>query len=403
MALDPREFIRLHAGMPEHPKVDPLSDAAFRCLIEAWCLCRRSRNDGHIPIATWRKKWKARARKELVEAGLVVLETDAAVMRDWLEHQPSVAELDAKRSAKAEAGRKGGVKSGQARRARSESEADASGSASPESDHETVTFTKNLPELERESDVDKPVENRTVSDDVQTSLPADIPPEHEAGASDSLEQQLKQTMNQIEPELEIEKDMGYVGGFSYASSAHENAPPPPKHHPKHPDRWEPDCGDCTTLIDEQIDWQAAQFADVQPPAPYCDDHPGGTPDPCHACRDRRHDRNVFDVTFARLQATKRTAETRRAAETKRLAIANCTLCDAEGYAGTVLCDHDPDTPARAARHLAKIRANLAAQRASAAADPEPPPDPSSSVSVPTGRSESAPHDEPTTQENHIHA
>ncbi|MBF6328752.1 hypothetical protein [Nocardia transvalensis] len=131
--LDPREFVRVHSGMPEHPKVEPLSDSAFRALVEAWCLCRRSRNDGRIPLQVWTRRWKAKARKELIDTGLVYLDDDAAVVHDWLEHQPSADELDQRRTARAEAGRKGGQKSGETRRTRSKPgtyrEANASGEA----------------------------------------------------------------------------------------------------------------------------------------------------------------------------------------------------------------------------------------------------------------------------------
>lgn len=159
MALDPREFIRLHAGMPEHPKVDPLSDSAFRALIEAWCLCRRTRNDGRIPLAAWTKKWKLKARKELIAAGLVHLEDGAAVVHDWLEHQPSVAEMDKKRAARVEAGRKGG----QTRRATSKpgSTGEANASAKPNQEHEQQpkqNGSETEPELEVEKDISTYVE-----------------------------------------------------------------------------------------------------------------------------------------------------------------------------------------------------------------------------------------------------
>src|SRR6266568_2436151 len=164
MILDSREFIRLHAGMPEHPKVDPLSDSAFRALIEAWCLCRRTRNDGRIPVATWTKKWKLKARKELIAAGLVRIEDAAAVMHDWLEHQPSIEELDKRRAAKVDAGRKGGQNSGQSRRdsaskPASKVEAPASAEAKQEPKRQPKqTGSEIEPELEKEEEISTCVE-----------------------------------------------------------------------------------------------------------------------------------------------------------------------------------------------------------------------------------------------------
>ncbi|WP_317754720.1 hypothetical protein [Rhodococcoides kroppenstedtii] len=94
--------------MPEHYKVDPLSDAAFRGLIEAWCLCSRTRNDGHIPKATWVKKIKLKARRELLAVGLAIDNGETIEMHDYLEHQTSAAEIEATRKKRAQAGAAGG-------------------------------------------------------------------------------------------------------------------------------------------------------------------------------------------------------------------------------------------------------------------------------------------------------
>lgn len=40
------------------------------------------------------------------------------------------------------------------------------------------------------------------------------------------------------------------------------------------------------------------------------------------------------------------------------AIAACSMCDADGYAGRVLCDHDPEATGRAARGRAAVQAAL---------------------------------------------
>lgn len=49
------------------------------------------------------------------------------------------------------------------------------------------------------------------------------------------------------------------------------------------------------------------------------------------------------------------------AELRQLAIANCTLCDNNGYAGTRVCDHDPKAAERAARGRALVREALGAK------------------------------------------
>lgn len=329
MTLDPREFIRLHAGMPEHPKVDPLSDAAFRTLVEAWCLCRRTRNDGRIPLATWRKKWKPRARKELADAGLVHVEKDAAIMHDWLEHQPSVEALDEKRAARIEAGRKGGVRSGESRRGGSKQatkpEAKASGAASSE-----------------------------------------------------LDQTVEQNTNENEPELEIEKEFfGYVGGESLVANARENDPPP-RTCPQHT-TIAPDCEGCARSAATREDFLRAALAATEP-ARYCADHPTGTRDACRKCQGERenHDRwrKRRDEALAernRAAAIEASAAARESAELRAAAIAACPLhCSTaeepgywpDGRGGTVLCDHQiprPERPSLRAQFEAHKRDKGAAQ------------------------------------------
>ncbi|NEW49374.1 hypothetical protein GV792_04860 [Nocardia cyriacigeorgica] len=117
MSSDLGLHIRVKASMPEHTKVAKLGDKAFRCLIEAWCYCRRAGSDGIIPVRYWKKTWTAKPRAELLAAGLVHLDGENIVVHDWEDYQPTAAALASKREAKAEAGRLGGKKSGESRRA----------------------------------------------------------------------------------------------------------------------------------------------------------------------------------------------------------------------------------------------------------------------------------------------
>lgn len=109
MPRDPRTYITVHDGMPEHPKIEGLSDSAFRLLITAWCWCSRQRTDGFIPTASWEKKtWPARARAELLAAGLVAAVPGGYAMHDYTEHQRTAQEIDELSAKRAAAGRKGG-------------------------------------------------------------------------------------------------------------------------------------------------------------------------------------------------------------------------------------------------------------------------------------------------------
>lgn len=94
MADDGRTYIRVHDGMPDHPKVEPLSDRAFRVLVETWCWSSRQLQDGRVPLAIWRRRTTARVRQELLDAGLVEeLGADGVQMHDYLEHQRSRAQV----------------------------------------------------------------------------------------------------------------------------------------------------------------------------------------------------------------------------------------------------------------------------------------------------------------------
>lgn len=99
-----------------------------------------------------------------------------------------------------------------------------------------------------------------------------------------------------------------------------------------------------------------------PPPPRCPQHvhADGDPGPCRACGDARRAREAWDADTDRREAARRSAEAREAAELRARAVAACDLCDERGYQGRVLCDHDPDFEARAARGSAAARAAMAA-------------------------------------------
>lgn len=337
-----------------HPKAIQAGNAALGLWVRAGSWSAQTLSDGFVPRQIARSLGTVGQCKALVVAGLW-LEVDGGYrFHEWDQRQQTKEDVEARREMerrrKADQRKRSRVPTGQTPDSQRDDQRDSQRESSPESREESA------PESGRES--------------------ADPSPSLPFPSSFS----------------------GPVEGGSYVSNARENDPPPPKHHPKHPDRWDPDCTDCTTLIDEQIDWQADQFADARPPSPYCDDHPGGTTDPCHACGHRRHDRKVFDATFARLQAAKRTNEMHRAAEDRARAIANCPMCDADGYAGGRVCDHDPESAARAARRIAEIREDLARQKA---ARHQPSPEPAEPVSVPTGRSEPTSPPDDRTQERTV--
>jgi len=95
MADDPRTYIRVHDGMPDHPKIEPLSDKAFRVLVSTWCWSSRQRTDGRVKRAVWNKRATPAVRRELATAGLVEEDgPDHFRLHDYLDWQRSKAEID---------------------------------------------------------------------------------------------------------------------------------------------------------------------------------------------------------------------------------------------------------------------------------------------------------------------
>jgi hypothetical protein len=374
--LDPRQHIRVHSGMPEHPKVEVLSDAAFRALVEAWCLCRRAGNDGRIPIAVWSKRWAAKPRRELIAAGLVHPDGDTVEVHDWLDHQPSAAELDSKRLARAEAGRKGGKRSGESRRganrsgstddsnSSSESEANAKANASAiaspnptEIDKNSVTADEISSTVSSPSEVPDSDATSTVSDTVRTPLPAETDPESEANASSLLEQLPKHSGSKVQPDKDKDKDIsGHLVGDRYVSSEEiSRNEAPPKYHPGHETGYVKRCADCERTGQAYERWLALRLADTEPP-PHCPRHPEGSfGQPCRDCGRARERNTQWHKDRAHRAAVRQSEAARTAAADRARAIADCDMCDEHGYRDGRVCDHDPDSVARSRRGIAAVR------------------------------------------------
>lgn len=141
MPRDNRVYITLHNGMPEHRKVDALSDGAFRLLIDLWCLCSRNEWDGKVPAATWAKRGTPKARAELL-VELAEPQPDGSIyMHDYLEHQRSKDEIHEMRMKRAEAGSKGGKATASAKASAAPSAKAKSKQASSKTPAETETDT----------------------------------------------------------------------------------------------------------------------------------------------------------------------------------------------------------------------------------------------------------------------
>lgn len=88
-------FIRVHENMPEHPKIEPLSDKAFRLLVETWCWSKRAKTDGHVAASVWKKRGNPKTRAELISAGLVDDDlTGGVIVHDYDDWQMTKDEID---------------------------------------------------------------------------------------------------------------------------------------------------------------------------------------------------------------------------------------------------------------------------------------------------------------------
>lgn len=103
---DRRTYIKVHDGLPDHPKIEGLSDKAFRILVSTWCWSKRQHNDGLFRVDAWKRRGPARARAEL-ETEMVHGHDHACCrcppvpvgyvrLHDYLEHQTPTAEIAAK-------------------------------------------------------------------------------------------------------------------------------------------------------------------------------------------------------------------------------------------------------------------------------------------------------------------
>ena len=105
---DKRIYITVANTIMEHPKIEVLSDRAFRTLIGLWCWSSKNLKNGEIPLAVWMKRTTAKSREELLRDGLAELTESGVYMHDYLKHQNSKEEVEALREKRTRAGSLGG-------------------------------------------------------------------------------------------------------------------------------------------------------------------------------------------------------------------------------------------------------------------------------------------------------
>lgn len=113
MPKDERLYGRFTLDFADNHKILPLSDSAFRTLVEMTLYSRKLLSDGFITEAVAKKKWKPRAIAELMkndpERPSLYAVVGGYMIHDYSQQQDTRAEVEARRQRNAENGRRGGL------------------------------------------------------------------------------------------------------------------------------------------------------------------------------------------------------------------------------------------------------------------------------------------------------
>lgn len=166
---DRRLYGRFTLDFADSPKIAPLSDAAFRALVEMTLHSRRMLDDGFLDARIVDRKWKPRAIKELLNndvtnPSLSVVDGGYRI-HDFEEHQQTRADIEKKRSA----GSKGGQASAQSRAA---ADAEAPSKLTTESESESVSSTKKQAAATRGTRVPS---DFVITDDMRSWAATEVP------------------------------------------------------------------------------------------------------------------------------------------------------------------------------------------------------------------------------------
>jgi hypothetical protein len=195
MAKDGRLYARFTLDFIDHPKIIGLSDAAFRTLFEMIIYSRRMLTDGFISRrlicddeATKQKRssclWSASVCFDLLhndDANPSLIEVENGyLIHDFAEHQTTRADLESVREARRTAGRKGGIASGQTRRANSKRSNEAKpkqnrSKTKPETETETDKRTKEPPYPPNEEPSPPPAPRRATGAEIARARIRSLP------------------------------------------------------------------------------------------------------------------------------------------------------------------------------------------------------------------------------------
>lgn len=141
MAKDPRLYGKFTLDFADNYKILPLSDSAFRCLVEATLWSRQQMSDGVLARRYAVARWGLDALTELAtndqEKPSLIETEDGWLIRDFAEHQDTRAEIEARSTRNKAAGRRGGQ--AKAKRAAKQVASESLSESLPETETETET------------------------------------------------------------------------------------------------------------------------------------------------------------------------------------------------------------------------------------------------------------------------
>lgn len=119
-------WFRVDDVLADHPKVIMAGNAAMGLWVRAGAWSMKHLTDGFIPEAVVSILGTTKEAAALVRVGLWTSSSGGYTFHAWEGRQPTKDEVEDRRAKRAEAGRKGGLKSGESRR-EAKAEANASG------------------------------------------------------------------------------------------------------------------------------------------------------------------------------------------------------------------------------------------------------------------------------------
>lgn len=107
-------FLNLDDNFADHPKVDALSDGAFRLHVAGLCYASKHKTDGYVPahrVSRLTRTYRPRHLAELMEARIWLPADGGYEIHDYLDWNRSREQIEADqeriRKARSEAGKKG--------------------------------------------------------------------------------------------------------------------------------------------------------------------------------------------------------------------------------------------------------------------------------------------------------